>query len=583
MTRLIRNWTGWGVSAGLVAACLLTLTTGIPAQGAGENAGNEQAGEVPQGPTEKALAEIGEMDVGPHDWPQWMGWSHRNNTPYGENIPATWNIDGGEHIKWTAKLGSQTYGNPVVANGRVYVGTNNQAGYVERFPSSVDLGCLIAFDEETGEFLWQHSNPKLPTGRVHDWPRQGICDAPYVDGERLWYVTSRGEVACLDTEGFHDGENDGPYRAEDGTTKRDADVIWKLDMMGELGVSQHNMAACSVTCWNDILLVCTSNGVSFDHLSIPAPNAPSFIGVNRDTGEVLWTDNSPGKNILHGQWSSPAVTEIDGQPQVIFAGGDGWLYSFDPRGDGEGNAKLLWKFDCNPKKSHWVLGPRGTRNNLIATPVVYEGLVYIPVGQDPEHGEGMGHLWCIDPTKRGDVSHQLAVDAEGNPIPHRREQAVLPDQGEKAISNPNSAMVWHYGSWTEEEYEEKPFEEQVHRSAGTAAIKNDLLVFADFSGLVHCVDAKTGERYWTYDMFSASWGSPLIVDGKVYVGNEVGDVLVFGLSKDPDEAMKKTDGEHEPLAVNYMKNSVYTTPIVANNTLFIANRSTLFAISAEGK
>ena len=114
----------------------------------------------------------------------------------------------------TRSLGSQTYGNPVVADGRVFVGTNNGAGHLKRYPSKVDLGCLLAFDEKTGDFLWQHSSEKLITGRVHDWPLQGICCAPLVEGERLWFVTSRGEVRCLDTQGFYDDEDDGPCKNE---------------------------------------------------------------------------------------------------------------------------------------------------------------------------------------------------------------------------------------------------------------------------------------------------------------------------------------------------------------------------------
>ena len=49
-------------------------------------------------------------------------------------------------------------------------------------------------------------------------------------------------------------------------------------------------------------------------------------------------------------------------------------------------------------------------------------MVYVGVGEDPEHGEGVGHLWCIDPTKRGDVSPELAVNAADpkKPIPHKR-------------------------------------------------------------------------------------------------------------------------------------------------------------------
>lgn len=447
-------------------------------------------------PTEEILEDIRQMNVGPLDWPQWGGSPSRMNTPAGERIPSTWNLGeidaktGQRHatqnVKWTAKLGSQTYGNPVVANGKVFVGTNNTAGYLKRFPSKVDLGVLLCFKEETGEFLWQHSNTKLPTGRVHDWPFQGVCSTPAVDGDRLWYVTNRCEVVCLDVEGFSDGEDDGVaqgvrqpvfeltanlaassdrtaidewtvqslvwamklpallnatlqrrpgangwdiytvntqtqpskliarvgveqdelrvWRVADGVvgelvgsvcvdlltglnegrlsegvqrmlnlrgvtpaedyhvvtvepdqywrlhagingqqkqiglrrvgrslmcdielpdTEHEADVVWSLNMRHELGVFPHNMSNCSPLIVGDWLFVCTSNGVDDDHITIRAPDAPSFIAIDRWTGKVLWTDKSPGRNIMHAQWASPSYGVFAGQPQVIFPGGDG--------------------------------------------------------------------------------------------------------------------------------------------------------------------------------------------------------------------------------------------------------------------
>jgi len=147
-------------------------------------------------------------------------------------------------------------------------------------------------------------------------------------------------------------------------------------------------------------MINTSNGLDETHRSLPSPDAPSFICLDKNSGRVLWTDKSPGTNILHGQWSSPTIAVFDGVPQVLFAGGDGILYSFAADRGKYRKPILLWQFDCNPKTSQWVLGGSGTRNNLIATPVAYDGLVYIAVGQDPEHGDGEGHLWCIDPTKR---------------------------------------------------------------------------------------------------------------------------------------------------------------------------------------
>lgn len=534
----------------LLAGGLLTLaTTNLPA--------------VAADPTAEALKQIAAMKVGARDWPQWGGSPARNNTPEGTSIPTTWDIGAGENIRWSAGLGSETYGNPVSANGKVYVGTNNGAGYLSRYSSKVDLGVLLCFDAATGKFLWQHSSEKLPTGRVHDWPNQGICCAPMVQGDRLWFVSSRGEVLCLDTDGFLDGENDGPFDKEPNQNSDEADVVWKLDMMKELSVSQHNMCSCSVTAVGNLLFVNTSNGVDESHIALPKFDAPSFICLDKDTGKVLWTDNSPGRNVLHGQWSSPAYGVLGGVPQVLFGAGDGWLYSFAPEGE-NGKSKLLWKFDCNPKDSKYLLGGRATRNHIIGTPVVYDGLVYVGVGEDPEHGEGNGHLWCIDPTKRGDVSPTIVYNAADpkTPAPHKRLQALDAESGDFERDNPNSAAVWHYIGENPEE-----FETTMHRTCGTVAIKDDLLFVADFSGLFHCLDAKTGKPHWTHDMLAASWASPLIVEDKVYIADEDGDISIFKLA-----------AEKELLGEVNMESATYTTPIVANNVLFIANRNRLFAI-----
>jgi outer membrane protein assembly factor BamB len=601
------------------------------------------------------------------DWAQWGGTSYRNNTPEAVGIPIDWSVgrlnretgvwENQKNIKWVSPVGSQTYGNPVVSGGKVLVGTNNSGGYLARYSSKTDLGVLLCFDEKTGEFLWQHSSEKLSTGRVHDWPLQGICSASYIEGDRVWFVSSRGKVVCVDLDGYYDGTDDGEIVGErarladirsnedaaidtvapaakaldagavddvvraavakagfelpaeaavstdiagkkwtivamvDGNErtmiaqiigpklslfkvvtiadKTEADTMWEYNMMAELEVSQHNMCNCSITALGDILFVNTSNGLDESHLNLPSPDAPSFIAMDKNTGEVLWKDGSPAAQILHGQWSSPTVALLDGVAQVIFAGGDGWVYSFKANGGDAGTGELLWKFDANPKTSKWILGGRGTRNNLIATPVVYDGKVYIAVGQDPEHGEGVGHLWCIDANKRGDVSPELAVDvASGKTIAHQRLQAVVEEDGQIARDNPNSAVIWHYSDVDRDDDGDIGFEEQMHRSCGTVAIKNDLLYISDFSGLLHCLDAQTGEVHFTYDMFAAAWGSPLIVDGHVFIGDEDGDIAIFDLAADAADPIKEIN----------MGNSIYSTPIIANGTLFIANKTHLFAI-----
>jgi outer membrane protein assembly factor BamB len=343
-------------------------------------------------------------------------------------------------------------------------------------------------------------------------------------------------------------------------------------MMKELGVSQHNMCSCSIGALGDLLFVCTSNGVDETHVNLPAPKAPSFLCVNKHTGKIIWTDASPGDNILHGQWSSPCIATLGGVPQVVFAGGDGWLYSFEANEGKDGKPTLLWRFDANPKESKYILGGRGTRNEIIGTPVAYEDKIYLAVGQDPEHGEGVGHLWCIDPTKRGDISSELAFKLPDTttPIPHKRLQAVVAEDGEVSRPNPNSGVVWHYSEFDKDGDKKIEFEETMHRTCATAAIKDGILYIPDFSGLFHCLDAKTGEPLWTHDLFAATWGSALVVDGKVYVGDEEGKLTVF-----------KEGRELEVLSEIDMTNSIYSTPVVANNTLFVANKTHVFAIGGE--
>lgn len=443
----------------------------------------------------------------------------RNMVSDETNLPERWDIKTGLNVKWQAALGSQCYAGPVVSGGKVFVGTNNQN---PRNPTlEGDRGVILAFRESDGEFLWQAAHPKLETGRINDWPMQGVCSTPYVQGERLYYVSNRCELICADTEGFRDGENDGPFIDEQETSEIDSDIVWKLDMIGELGVFPHNLAASSPTGVGDLLFTVTGNGVGEDHVTLPSPAAPSFLAVRMSDGEIVWSDGSPGTRILHGSWGNPSVGSVSGSHQAVFPGGDGWLYSFDAQ-----SGRLIWKFDCNPKDSVWGLGGRGTKNNLLASPVIYGEKVYIGVGQDPEHGDGEGHLWAIDATLEGDVS----------------------DRG----------VIWHFGG------------EDFNRTISTVAIDEGLLYAADLSGFLYCLNADTGELNWTHDTIASLWGSPLVADGKVYLGDEDGDVIVL-----------KTGESKKTLFEMKMGASVYTTPVAKNGVLYIASRTTLFALETN--
>jgi len=447
------------------------------------------------------------------DWPMWGGTPDRNMVSTMKGLPTTWDVKTKKNVKWVAELGSQAYGNPVVAGGMVFVGTNNEG---PRDPNvKGDKGVLMAFRESDGQFMWQAVHDKLAAGRANDWPYQGICSSPLVEDGVVYYMSNRGELMAVDADGFRDGTNDGLVKDEKNTKETDVDIIWRYDMMEELGVLQHNMANASPVSYGDLIFVNTSNGQDESHVNIPSPKAPAIIAINKKTGKLAWEDNSVGERILHGQWSSPSVGKVGDAIQVAVGQGDGWVRGYEAL-----TGKKLWEFDMNPKDSVW---PK-TRNEVISTPVFYDNVVYIANGQDPEHGEGVGHLYAIDPTKRGDITE--------------------------------TGRIWHY--------------DKIRRSISTGSVYNGILFYSDFSGFLHALDAKTGKPFWTHDMFAAIWGSPMVIDGKVYLGDEDGDVTVLNA----DKTLKV-------LAENNMGSSVYSTPVPAHGVLYVVNRNELFAL-AEG-
>src|SRR6185503_16764807 len=201
------------------------------------------------------------------DWPMWGGSPDRNMVSAMKGLPTSWDVGKKTNVKWVAALGSQTYGNAVVSGGMVFVGTNNEG--VRDPKITGDKGVVMAFRESDGQFMWQMVHDKLVSGRVNDWPYQGVASSPLVEGDRLYYVSNRCELLSVDTEGFRDGENDGPYKDEKLTGEHDGDVVWKLDMMEELGVMPHNLANSSPISWGDLIYVSTSNGQDESHVNIP--------------------------------------------------------------------------------------------------------------------------------------------------------------------------------------------------------------------------------------------------------------------------------------------------------------------------
>jgi outer membrane protein assembly factor BamB len=297
-------------------------------------------------------------------------------------LPEDWDIKTGRNIAWSVALGSQTFGRPVVSGGVVYVGTDS--GGKRDHDCQRDCGVLMAFRASDGEPLWQDAAPRVDRG-LGDFLLPSTTGGPYVEGDRLYYVTAECQLRCLDTK---------------PRDERGAQRVWELDMPGRLGVFPHEASNSDVLAIGDLLIVATSNGQNEGHTRVPSPRAPSLIAVDKRSGEVVWRAIGPGANVLHGQWSSPSVATVGGRPQVLFGGGDGWLRAYDAT-----SGRELWRFDGNPPESKYLPRPRVfSRSSIIATPVYGDGRVFIAMGMDPTHGNGPSVMYAVSPNGQGDVT-----------------------------------------------------------------------------------------------------------------------------------------------------------------------------------
>ncbi|MBN2295854.1 MAG: PQQ-binding-like beta-propeller repeat protein [Pirellulales bacterium] len=484
------------------------------------------------------------------DRAQWQEKLTRNGISDETGLADSFDVDSGENIKWTAQLGSETWATPVIAGGRVYMGTNGDPPRDPRYEG--DRGILLCLDEKTGKFLWQLMVPKLGPDMYLDWPRAGIVSPPSVEGDMVYVVSNRGEVICLDARGQSNG-NDGPYTDEGvhlaignkggpdvepfEVTDIDADIIWIFDIPKQVDTWPHDAAHSSILIDGDFLYVNTSNGIDNQHRNINRPDAPSLIVLEKKTGRlVAMDDEGIGKNIFHSTWSSPALGVVNGRKLIFFAGGDGIMYAFDaiktapPRGKVE-KLNRVWRFDPDPTApkenvQQYLRNRKVSPSNIKGMPVFHNNRVYVAHGGDIWWGKHEAWLKCIDATKTGEITQ--------------------------------SGLVWSC--------------DLSRHCCSTPSIRDGLVYIADCGKMIRCLDAETGEVYWSHKAKGDMWGSTLVADGKVFIGTRRGEFLIFAEGK--QKKLISTTKLDSPMAA---------TPVAANGVLYVASMHKLYAIQKSQK
>ena len=502
-----------------------------------------------------AIALVVVAAIGAADQPQWGQRWTRSLVSEERGLPDSFDPAAGKNIRWTAQLGTETHSTPIIAGGRVYIGTNN--GEPRDPKHQGDRGVLMCFDEKDGHLLWQLVVPKREEDKYHDWPKSGISSPVTVEGDRVYVVSSRGEVMCLDAHGLANG-NDGPFRDERAHyTPRgenapaqplpepgplDADILWSFDLTKEAGIWSHDGAHSSILIHGNHLYLNTGTGVDNTHRKIRTPEAPSLVVLDKRTGRYLARDDEHiAPAIFHCTWSSPSLAEVNGRPLVFFAGGNGVVYAFEPIAESDAaigggktsvaHLKKVWEFDFDPtgpktEVHRFTTNRAEGPSNIYGMPMFHDGRLYVAGGGDLFWGKREAWLKCIDATKTGDITRD--------------------------------GQIWSYAL-------------QKH-VFGTPVLHEGLIYLADCGRRFHCVDAATGRAVWTHEINGEVWASPLVADGKVYLGTRSGAYYVFA-----------TGREKRLLSETKLPRGISATTTAANGTLYIATMTDLYAVKQDAK
>ena len=477
------------------------------------------------------------------DSPQWgQAWS-RNQVSGETHLPESFDPAAGTNVKWQAALGTVTNSTPVVAHGHVLIGTNNGEPRDPRHQG--DRGVLMCFDEKDGHLQWQLVTQKRGGDKYFDWPNQGCASPVTVEGDRVYFVTNRHEVVCLDLNGMANGndgpfKNEGQYMAGEGqpameTGPLDADIIWVFDMVKEAGIWPHDSAHSSILIDGPRLYLNTGNGVDNTHRVIRKPDAPSLIVMDKASGRWLARDDEHiAPRIFHASWSAPSLAEVEGRRRLFFCGGDGVVYGFDPLTGNPPEGKVLklnadWKFDIDPagpkeKVHQFTTNRMEGPSSIFGMPVVVDGKLFVAGGGDTWWGKTHCWLKCINPGGQSDVT--------------------------------GTHQIWSF--------------DLSKHVMSTPAIANGLVYIADLGGNLHCIDEATGKVVWTQEIEGESWASPYVADGKVYLGTRKGMFYVLAAGREKKVFMSQR-----------LNAPVTSTTVAASGVLYVATMKTLYALALK--
>jgi outer membrane protein assembly factor BamB len=402
------------------------------------------------------------------DWPAWRGPSGNGSALKGE-YPTRW---APEDVAWKVELPGTGVSTPISWQSRIYLTTPSDG-----------QDAVLALDKN-GKQLWlTKMGPESPAR--HRTLGSSCNASPVTDGKGIFARFRSGRVVALDMDGK---------------------LRWQMDLVERFGPEElYWDQGSSPMITGDLLIISRMH------------HGESFVAAfDKQTGKQRWLQKRnyqvPAEN--DNGYSTPLAFNYKGKPAILLWGAD--HLTAHSVADGS----VLW--ECGG------FNPKGTVNwPAIATPVIQNGMVIVPVGRDDRPGQAR--------------LHGIRMDGSGDVTATHR-------------------------AWQRED---------VGVFCSTPVEYKGRIFLLRHRGGVVCVDPATGKTIWenAFPRSSSSfYSSPVIANGVLYAAREDGTIFAA-----------RVEDQFELLSENAMGERTVASPVPANNTLLIRSDKHLFCIPAKAK
>src|SRR6476661_7716175 len=222
--------------------------------------------------------------------------------------------------------------------------------------------------------------------------------------------------------------------------------------------------------------------------------------------------SAPGGRPYDTTYAAPIIVNVNGTRLLIQGGSDGAVYAIKPQ-----TGEPVWKYE---------ISKRGLNTGV----VVYNNLAILTHSEENLNSSEMGMMAAVDATSKGEI---------------KKDQ-----------------IKWSSYGW--------------QGGFSSPVLDGDRLYQIDNGANIAAFDVNTGKQLWLQNLGTIQKASPVLADGKLYVGTENGKFFILRPSATGCEIL-----DEDQLGTEEQPEKIIGSVAIANGRIYVASEAGLYCIGKK--